>query len=197
VSIFKNASFVLDRPKPKTQHHDQLNNWIGWGNLDQQVCAYMTDAAELRILGRRKSSIDEWVLGLPARYPGFFLFVCAPSLLNVRPMLMLCAQRSMRKTRDCNGYRIEGFDVQRLVVFARIIVLLLALGTIIVPLGLLYLMTLSDVGAVTIALIFCAIFCVGTFTFSDVQTDHKFLLVFAYGSIMAAFLSNIDSNPGG
>lgn len=102
----------------------------------------------------------------------------------------------MRKIRSCNGYRVEGFNVQRLIIFARAIVLLLALGTIIVPLGLLYLMTLSQVGAVTIALMFCALFCVGTFTFSDIQTDHKFLLVFAYGSIMAAFLSNIGVKPG-
>lgn len=38
----------------------------------------MNDPEEFRLLGKRKSSIDNWVLGLPAKYPKLFLFVSPP-----------------------------------------------------------------------------------------------------------------------
>lgn len=56
---------------------------------------------------------------------------------------------------------------------------------------------MTKAASVGVFVVFSLLFCVVTFAFATIQTDHKLVLVFAYASIMATIFSAINNNNGG
>lgn len=61
-----------------------------------------------------------------------------------------------------------------------------------------YLVPMKKIGSVMVTIAFSLLFCVGSFYFGGgsggLQSDHKFLLLFAYTSVIATLLSNLAQN---
>ncbi|KAK4651542.1 hypothetical protein QC762_602785 [Podospora pseudocomata] len=61
-----------------------------------------------------------------------------------------------------------------------------------------YLVPMKKIDSVMVPIAFSLLFCVGSFYFGGgsggLQSDHKFLLLFAYTSVMATLLSNLAHN---
>ncbi len=86
---------------------------------------------------------------------------------------------------------IFNWNYTTLRVIAHIAMIFFALAFLILPLSLVYLLKLTKVAAVSIVVLFCLCFCVIFFWFGTLNTDHKFILLFAYTGVMATLLSNM------
>ncbi len=78
-------------------------------------------------------------------------------------------------------------------IVAHIIMIFFALTFLLLPMTLVYLLELTKGHAVSLVALFCLLFCLIFFVFGRLNTDHKFILLFAYTGVMTTLLSNMGT----
>ncbi|KAK0666685.1 hypothetical protein QBC41DRAFT_230015 [Cercophora samala] len=145
---------------------------------------YLFAAENYRAIGSRPSMIDELVHSFVKKS-----YVIWTSLVK-----FLSPKR--RKPHPSGLTESIFLDYGTLYVLSHVFITILAVLFFVVPLAVLYLVPMPVWATVVLAATFSMVFCVGSFYFGggSLKSDHKFLLLFAYMSVMATLLSNLHSS---
>ncbi|KAK0745177.1 hypothetical protein B0T21DRAFT_280959 [Apiosordaria backusii] len=145
---------------------------------------YLFAAENYRALGSRPSMIDELVHSVVKNAYIIWTSFFSP-------------QSRSDSSGDLTSLTESIFiDYGILYVLSHVFITLLAIFFFVVPLTILYLVPMPVWATVVLAAAFSMVFCVGSFYFGGggLKSDHKFLLLFAYMSVMATLLSNLHSS---
>ncbi|KAK4232494.1 hypothetical protein QBC38DRAFT_2631 [Podospora fimiseda] len=175
LTIFSLAKDVMSQHSP---HPEYVNDHYEWAYADDNITPgpldHVLGVSNYRALGPRPSMIDSFIHRMFKQL--FHLYVTTK-------------QRLFRSEFTKETIYIAPW-VYRLI--SDIFIITVALMFLVLPLMIIYLMEeMSPRLAVSITAGFCLLFCVGSFVlFGSINTDHKFLLLFAYTGVMATLLSN-------
>ncbi|KAK4166401.1 hypothetical protein QBC43DRAFT_313623 [Cladorrhinum sp. PSN259] len=211
-SFFIQANTIMYQPAPHVRYVKEFRQWAYFHvteDPEEDTCA----AENYRVLGRPQSVIeglihDMYVKAMTVWYGFWYRFLCKLPLCypSSRTNSSSQASPSSSSTKGKNGKEeneeAEEEEVEFTLInysifhfFSHLVVISLALIFLVLPLMLMYRLQLSLLGATILTAVFCFLFCVGSFVFpggGNVNTDHKFLLLFAYTGVMATLLSNLN-----
>ncbi|KAK4166400.1 hypothetical protein QBC43DRAFT_313617 [Cladorrhinum sp. PSN259] len=196
LTIFGLAKEVMSQHSP---HHEYVNDYFQWAYDDNVAPNHFDNALGVnnyRALGPRPSMIDAMIHGMFKRVVHFG--VKAKQLLlfgrAAEHQAEASATTSSSATTTTTTTQIYIAPwAYRLI--SHVFIITIALVFLISPLMLFYLLEMSFRMVVMMTAGFCLIFCVGSIVlFGSLNTDHKFLLLFAYTGVMATLLSNLQGN---
>ncbi|KAK3353006.1 hypothetical protein B0T25DRAFT_198972 [Lasiosphaeria hispida] len=157
---------------------------------------------------RTVSDFRWWALGNTVPYPSEH-DLCANNyrLLGPRPSVIDSLMHSTFQVVTDRYYKYfpppADTTTEGLVIFnwsyttlsniAHLVIISFALAFLLLPMTLVYLLDLGKGLAVLLVVVFCLCFCVVFFVLGRLNTDHKFILLFAYTGVMATLLSNMTA----
>ncbi|KAK4232492.1 hypothetical protein QBC38DRAFT_462884 [Podospora fimiseda] len=186
LTVFSLANTVMNQHSPHAQYIQDYEAWA-CSNVTPNPFGPVLGVNNFRALGPRPSMIDALI---------HIMFK------KVTFLYMRLAHRFRRHRvtaeQDTNGEeqppRQFLITVRTYQILSHLFIITLALVFLVLPLMLIYLLHMTSSVAVLVTAIFCLSFCVGSFVFGSLNTDHKFLLLFAYTGVMATLLSNLHVN---
>ena len=173
LSIFSKATIVWNQSAP---HHRTVTDFKYWArdNIAHEPSLDVLCANNYKVLGPPPSTIDGIMHRVLETAMGWYYRISKPS----------------SRSEDCIFFNCS-YTVIALI--THLIMILLALFFLVLPITLIYLLDLSKCFAVLLVVLFCLVFCLVFFVFGRLNTDHKFVLLFAYTGVMATLLSNLEA----
>ncbi|VBB83924.1 Putative protein of unknown function [Podospora comata] len=180
-TLFNSANVIMHQHTPNGSMVSEYRLWssnvVGSDSSDRELFA-----ENYRALGPRPSMIDEFVHSV----------VKTSAMLWIR---FRSYAACLRSTKDCSPGPVSIIlSYTTLHVLSHLLVVVMAGVFFVLPLTMMYLVTMKKAEIVLVTITFSLLFCVGSFYFGGgrggLKTDTKFLLLFAYTSVMATLLSN-------
>ncbi|KAK0666690.1 hypothetical protein QBC41DRAFT_357938 [Cercophora samala] len=171
-TIFTLANTIMHQHSPSQTLTEQYHLWCWDKGLDPEYSGCGLPAEGYRSLGPRPSAIDDFV-------------VSAAETLS----------KAASSVKTQTSFTMNYFTLRML---SHLFIVLMGAIYFVLPLIIMYMVPMDKTGSVVVTISFTILFCVGSFYFGGgsggLQTDHKFLLLFAYTSVMATLLSNLTQN---
>ncbi|KAK4232445.1 hypothetical protein QBC38DRAFT_279 [Podospora fimiseda] len=187
---------IMSQQPPRVRHLNDFRVWA-WTRIADDPVDEPCGAENYRVFGRAQSTIeglivDAYLAITGAWYRVFYNFL--PRILYRRP----ATEKMVVNEEQEEKVEFSFLNYSIFHIFSHLFVVSLALIFLILPLVLMYLFNLTLLGGVVMTVVFCLLFCVGSFVFAgnNINTDHKFLLLFAYTGVMATMLSKFHDGDG-
>jgi len=165
----------MNQASPTTRTVQDFRAWK-YGNIASDPSDPALCAKNYRVLGPRPSVIDNMMHSVfQATVEGYY----------------------QRFGKETDEIEMIDLDYLTLSIIAHVVIISFALSFLVLPLTLVYLLDLSKGLAVLVVVIFCLCFCIVFFVFGRLNTDHKFIMLFAYTGVMATLLSNLETSHTG
>ncbi|KAK4457835.1 hypothetical protein QBC42DRAFT_31994 [Cladorrhinum samala] len=215
--FFSQGNIIFQQPAPHVRYVNEFRQWaytrVAHDPIDDEC-----EAENYRVIGKPQSVIEGLIhdMFLASNRAYCRVRSILSTILPIFHLLLLLllnrgARGSHRHHQPHNpkeghlkaAVEFTVVNYSTFHFFSHLLVISLAIAFLIMPLLLMYLLNLSTPGAVVLTVVFCLTFCVGSFCFggrnggANVNTDHKFLLLFAYTGVMATLLSNLHEGSGG
>ncbi|KAK5654138.1 hypothetical protein OQA88_7569 [Cercophora sp. LCS_1] len=172
--IFNNGIAVMNQASPTTRTVDDFRAWactkIAPDPSDPFLCA-----KNYRVLGQRPSVIDNMM----------------------HSVIQVVAERYSQHFSKTDEVEMVNLDYAMLSMIAHVLIISFALCFLLLPLTVVYLLELGKGLSVVVVVIFCLCFCLVFFVFGQLNTDHKFIMLFTYTGVMATLLSNLENRCAG
>ncbi|KAK0715828.1 hypothetical protein B0H67DRAFT_645522 [Lasiosphaeris hirsuta] len=176
VRIFSNSVTVMNQSAPTTRIVNDFR-WWAFGNIAPRPAENAFCANNYRLLGPRPSVIDSLMhSAFQVATDRYYKYFHPPT-----------------DTTTAGLPVIVNWSYTTLSIIAHIVIISIALTFLLLPLTLVYLLDLGKGVAVLLVVFFCLCFCIVFFVLGRVNTDHKFILLFAYTGVMATLLSNMGA----
>ncbi|KAK0672325.1 hypothetical protein QBC41DRAFT_299812 [Cercophora samala] len=181
--LFHVANTVMNQHAPTDVLVHERRRWsrdkVAFDPLDRKL-----SARNYRALGPRPSLVDNFLQSIVKTFINLWTRINS-LLARFRPTHSIAP----RKEPIILSYTTFHILSHLLVVF-------MAVVFFVMPLSIMYIATpKNEAGSIAVAISFSLLFCVGSFYFGggsgSLRTDTKFLLLFAYTSVMATLLSNL------
>ncbi|KAK0735684.1 hypothetical protein B0T21DRAFT_290138, partial [Apiosordaria backusii] len=174
----------LSQHSPNVGVVNEYRTW-SWNKIAPDPSDGELAADNYRSLGPRPSTIDEFL----------HTIVKTSNNLLTRVKRLISSSPANTAMAPSPVSIIHVLDYPTLHILSHLLVVVMAVVFFVVPLSVMYLVPMSRVGSVLVTISFSLLFCIGSFYFGGgsggLKTDTKFLLLFAYTSVMATLLSNL------
>ncbi|KAK4173449.1 hypothetical protein QBC36DRAFT_57403 [Triangularia setosa] len=181
-TLFSSANSIMHQHAPNAGVLDEYRTWssdvVGPDEADDELYA-----ENYRAVGPRPSMIDEFlhsvvkmIARLWMRFKSYTTCLRSAKLDPPAPVSITLSYTTLH-------------------VLSHLLVVFMAVIFFVAPLMIMYLVQMDKPGIVIVTISFSLLFCAGSFYFGGgsggLKTDTKFLLLFAYTSVMATLLSNL------
>ncbi|KAK4172045.1 hypothetical protein QBC36DRAFT_364102, partial [Triangularia setosa] len=182
--LFYHANAVLNQHCPNVGSVNEHRIW-SWKKIAPDSSDSELAADNYRSLGPRPSTIDEFLHAI--------LKICIEVWTKAKQPLITRSSSNNKSMASTPVSHKVGYTT--LHILSHLLVVVMAVLFFVCPLSVMYLVPMSGVAHVLVTISFSLLFCVGSFYFGGgsggLKTDTKFLLLFAYTSVMATLLSNL------
>ncbi|KAK3995903.1 hypothetical protein QBC44DRAFT_366286 [Cladorrhinum sp. PSN332] len=207
--FFYQANGIISQPAPQVRYVNEFREWA-WTRVAHDPVDDSCAAENYRVLGRPQSTIEGFIhdayitlttAWYQVRYNMFNNFLVRvlcrrPKTTNSEENVAAEGKEEQEGREEEAEFALINYSVFH--VFSHLLIISLALTFLVLPLVLMYLLNLKILGGVVVTVVFCLLFCVGSFVFAgeNMNTDHKFLLLFAYTGVIATLLSKFHDGDG-
>ncbi|KAK3344145.1 hypothetical protein B0T25DRAFT_556259 [Lasiosphaeria hispida] len=173
--IFHSAIGIMNQHPPNVQHVNEYRLWAS-ENASLDTSDYISDGDNYRSLGPRPSMVDSVLHSL---------FKTVESIRY---------SRRQKATNAGSGVVTVSWSSTTFRVLAHIFLVIFAFVFLLLPLALINFLNLGKGRAAVVILAFCLCFCIIFFVLGSLNTNHKFLLLFTYTSVMVTLLGNLTND---